>query len=43
LNDDANRRTLTEIFTDMHIALRQNTSQKAAEAVARVLETRRPR
>ncbi|WP_321791304.1 lipid-A-disaccharide synthase [Caballeronia sp. J97] len=43
LNDEANRRTLTEIFTDMHIALRQNTSQKAAEAVARVLETRRPR
>jgi lipid-A-disaccharide synthase len=43
LNDDANRRTLTEIFTDMHIALRQNTSQKAAEAVARVLDTRRPR
>jgi lipid-A-disaccharide synthase len=42
LNDDANRRTLTEIFTDMHIALRQNTSQKAAEAVARVLDTRRP-
>jgi lipid-A-disaccharide synthase len=43
LNDDANRRTLTEIFTDMHIALRQNTAQKAAEAVARVLETRSPR
>jgi lipid-A-disaccharide synthase len=43
LNDDANRRTLTEIFTDMHIALRQNTSQKAAEAVARVLEKRRSR
>jgi lipid-A-disaccharide synthase len=43
LNDDANRRTLTEIFTEMHIALRQNTSQKAAEAVARVLDTRRPR
>ncbi|KMY86870.1 Lipid-A-disaccharide synthase [Candidatus Paraburkholderia calva] len=42
LNDDANRRTLTDIFTDMHIALRQNTSQKAGEAVARVLETRRP-
>ncbi|KNH10186.1 Lipid-A-disaccharide synthase [Candidatus Burkholderia brachyanthoides] len=42
LNDDANRRTLTDIFTDMHIALRQNTAQKAAEAVARVLETRRP-
>ncbi|BAN22956.1 lipid-A-disaccharide synthase [Caballeronia insecticola] len=43
LNDEANRRTLREIFTDMHIALRQNTSQKAAQAVARVLETRRPR
>jgi lipid-A-disaccharide synthase len=42
LNDDANRRTLTDIFTDMHIALRQNTAQKAAEAVARVLDTRRP-
>ncbi|CCD37775.1 Lipid-A-disaccharide synthase [Candidatus Paraburkholderia kirkii UZHbot1] len=43
LNDEANRRTLREIFTDMHIALRQNTSQKASQAVARVLETRRPR
>jgi lipid-A-disaccharide synthase len=43
LNDDANRRTLTEIYTDIHIALRQNTAQKAAEAVARVLETRSPR
>ncbi|MDR5756832.1 lipid-A-disaccharide synthase [Caballeronia sp. LZ035] len=43
LNDEANRRTLTDIFTEMHIALRQNTSQKAAEAVARVLDTRRPR
>ncbi|CAH2798791.1 MAG: Lipid-A-disaccharide synthase (EC [uncultured Caballeronia sp.] len=43
LNDEANRRTLREIFTDMHIALRQNTSQKAAQAVARVLETQRPR
>ncbi len=42
LNDDANRRTLTEIFTEMHIALRQNTSLRAAEAVARVLDTRRP-
>lgn len=43
LNDDANRRTLTDIFTEMHIALRQDTSQKAAQAVARVLDTRRPR
>jgi len=43
LNDDANRATLTEIFTEMHHALRQNTAQRAAEAVAQVLETRRPR
>lgn len=43
LNDDANRRTLTEIFTEMHLALRQNTAERAAEAVATVLETRRPR
>jgi lipid-A-disaccharide synthase len=43
LNDDANRATLTEIFTKMHHALRQNTAQRAAEAVAQVLETRRPR
>lgn len=43
LNDEANRRTLTEIFTEMHLALRQNTAERAAEAVATVLETRRPR
>jgi lipid-A-disaccharide synthase len=43
LNDDANRATLTEIFTEMHHALRQNTAQRAAQAVAQVLETRRPR
>src|ERR1700712_1504625 len=43
LNDDTNRATLTEIFTEMHHALRQNTAQRASEAVARVLETRRPR
>lgn len=43
LNDDANRATLTEIFTEMHHALRQNTAQRAAEAVAQLLETRRPR
>ncbi|MDE1184071.1 lipid-A-disaccharide synthase [Paraburkholderia sp.] len=40
LRDEANRRTLTEIFTEMHHALKQNTAQRAAEAVARVLETR---
>jgi lipid-A-disaccharide synthase len=43
LNDDANRRTLTEIFTEMHHVLRQNTARRAAEAVERVLESRRPR
>jgi lipid-A-disaccharide synthase len=41
LRDEANRRTLTEIFTEMHHALRQNTAQRAAEAVERVLETRK--
>ena len=43
LNDDANRATLTEIFTEMHHVLRQNTAQRASEAVAQVLDTRRPR
>ena len=43
LNDETNRATLTEIFTEMHHALRQNTALRAAEAVAQVLETRRPR
>ncbi|WP_323118934.1 lipid-A-disaccharide synthase [Burkholderia alba] len=43
LRDEANRRTLTDIFTDMHHALRQNTAQRAAEAVARVLDSRKPR
>jgi lipid-A-disaccharide synthase len=43
LNDEANRATLTEIFTEMHHALRQNTALRAAEAVVQVLETRRPR
>jgi lipid-A-disaccharide synthase len=43
LRDDANRRTLVQIFTDMHHALRQNTAQRAAEAVARVIESRKPR
>jgi lipid-A-disaccharide synthase len=43
LNDEANRATLNGIFTEMHHALRQNTAQRAAQAVAQVLETRRPR
>jgi lipid-A-disaccharide synthase len=41
LRDDANRRTLKEIFTGMHHVLRQNTAQRAAEVVAQVVEARR--
>jgi lipid-A-disaccharide synthase len=40
LRDEANRRTLTEIFTEMHHVLKQNTAQRAAEAVASVVESR---
>lgn len=43
LNDDANRRTLTELFTQMHHTLRQNTSQRAAQVVAEVIEQHRGR
>ncbi len=43
LRDDANRRTLTEIFTEMHHVLKQNTAQRAAEAVVAVIEARRGR
>ncbi|MEM5366135.1 lipid-A-disaccharide synthase [Paraburkholderia azotifigens] len=43
LRDEANRRTLTEIFTEMHHVLRQNTAQRAAEAVVGVIEARRGR
>ncbi|MGG1943296.1 lipid-A-disaccharide synthase [Trinickia sp. NRRL B-1857] len=43
LHDDANRRTLTEVFTQMHVTLRRNTAERAAEAVARVIEARKPR
>jgi lipid-A-disaccharide synthase len=43
LRDEANRRTLTEIFTEMHHVLKQNTAQRAAEAVAKVVETRKGR
>ncbi|MFP3624743.1 lipid-A-disaccharide synthase, partial [Burkholderia sp. SIMBA_051] len=41
LHDEANRRTLTEVFTQMHIALRQITAERAAEVVARITEGRR--
>jgi lipid-A-disaccharide synthase len=40
LNDDNNRRTLTALFTEMHLSLRRNTAQCAADAVVRVLEAR---
>ncbi|MGA7780733.1 MAG: lipid-A-disaccharide synthase [Paraburkholderia sp.] len=40
LRDEANRRTLTEIFTEMHHVLKQNTAQRAAEVVASVVERR---
>ncbi|HEY1996078.1 lipid-A-disaccharide synthase [Paraburkholderia sp.] len=43
LRDEGNRRTLTEIFTEMHHVLKQNTAQRAAEVVASVIETRRGR
>ncbi len=43
LHDEANRRTLTEVFTQMHHTLRQNTQERAAEVVARVLESRKGR
>src|SRR6201991_536412 len=43
LNDEANRATLTEIFTEMHHVLRQNTAQRASEAVASVIEKRKAR
>ncbi|CAH2791611.1 MAG: Lipid-A-disaccharide synthase (EC [uncultured Paraburkholderia sp.] len=43
LRDEANRRTLTEVFTEMHHVLKQNTAQRAAEAVAAVIEKRKGR
>ncbi|WP_090530698.1 lipid-A-disaccharide synthase [Paraburkholderia sartisoli] len=43
LNDEANRRTLTEIFTEMHHVLKQNTARRAAEVVTGIIETRKER
>jgi len=40
LNDDANRRTLVELFTTMHHTLKRNTAERAAEVVARIAESR---
>ncbi len=43
LHDEMNRRTLVEVFTQMHHTLRRNTALSAAEAVERVIEARRLR
>ncbi|WP_229011114.1 lipid-A-disaccharide synthase [Paraburkholderia gardini] len=43
LNDEANRRTLTEIFTGMHHVLKQNTARRAAEVVTGIIETHKER
>lgn len=43
LHDDANRRTLVDVFTQMHHTLRRNTAQSAAQAVERVLDARKLR
>lgn len=43
LQDEANRRTLIEVFTQMHLTLRQNTAERAAEVVASIVERRKGR
>ncbi len=43
LHDETNRRTLTEIFTEMHHSLRRNTAQRAAQAIISVIESRKSR
>lgn len=40
LEDKAGRENLTEEFTRMHLALRQNTAQRASEAVIELLKAR---
>ena len=40
LEDTAGRENLTEEFTRMHLALRQNTAQRASEAVIELLKAR---
>lgn len=39
LNDDANRRNLAELFTQMHITLKQNAAARAADVIAGMLHT----
>lgn len=43
LHDEGNRRTLTEVFTRMHETLKRNTAERAADAVAQVIESRKVR
>ncbi|KAF1027841.1 MAG: Lipid-A-disaccharide synthase [Burkholderia plantarii] len=43
LHDEANRRTLHDVFTEMHVSLRRNTAERAAEAVEQVIASRKPR
>lgn len=47
LNDEANRRTLVELFTEMHERLRCNTAERAVEVVVDIIDSspsgRRPR
>jgi len=43
LHDETNRRTLTEVFTRMHETLKRNTAERAAEAVERIIESRKVR
>ncbi|HTI17684.1 MAG TPA: lipid-A-disaccharide synthase [Trinickia sp.] len=43
LHDEANRRTLNDVFTQMHHVLRRDTAQRAAEAVERVIDARKLR
>ncbi|WP_338859729.1 lipid-A-disaccharide synthase [Mycetohabitans rhizoxinica] len=39
LNDEANRRMLVELFTEMHERLRCNTAERAAEVVVDVIDS----
>lgn len=40
LNDAANQRSLTELFTEMHLTLKQNAAESAAQAIAELITSR---
>jgi lipid-A-disaccharide synthase len=40
LHDNANRRSLVEIFTAMHLSLKQDTASRSAEVIGSLLEQR---